>query len=72
VYNNITDVLPVETQMGPLLADNVQTGGYEPRSTGYEKAKAAASTLSGANRGSTGQIEASPGTEDINVEDIPF
>src|SRR5205807_212404 len=35
-YNNITDVLPVEKDLEPLLADNVQTEGDHPIETEEE------------------------------------
>lgn len=33
-YNNITDVLPVEKELEPLIADNIQSEGETPIDTG--------------------------------------
>jgi len=49
IYNNITDVLSVEKDMEPLLADNVPSEAIKPL-TGYEKAKAVAESLPGAKQ----------------------
>ncbi len=29
-YNNITEILPIENELEPLIADNIQTEGYVP------------------------------------------
>jgi hypothetical protein len=64
-YNNITDVLPVEAEMQPLLADNIQEQGEKPVAelSGYDKAKAVAQSLPQA------PIQE---TQEINIEEIPF
>jgi hypothetical protein len=47
VYNNITDVLGIEKELEPVLADNVPSE-IKDETTGYEKAKAVAASLPGA------------------------
>jgi hypothetical protein len=70
IYNNITDVLPVEKDMEPILADNMPSESVKP-ATGYEKAKAVASKLPGAKVAAAGQME-SVADDPTNGEPNPF
>lgn len=84
VYNNITDVLPVEKDMEPILADNMPSESVKP-ATGYDKARAVASTLPGAKQSAARQSEVNTipddptngelnemVNEELKVEDIPL